>query len=501
MLGGLRSPSSKKMHDPEGGDTVKNTTATAVLPGVTPEFDPKTATAAEIAHQRRRDRIVARSGTWQISTLKTVRGCGRWIVNRPGEEDRGSVTLMRSPEGVGAVGGVARCGSVWACPSCSAKIYAARNQELAGAFRAAAERGGSVYFLTLTMRHTVTKKNPRMPLGEMWADLVAGWAAGTSGPIFREGAWISEMTPRTFKNYEHLTSLGVDYLPGAAEIGFEGAARYVDVTFGVHGWHPHLHIALFFRGDPDPALVRNFALGIFARWRKRLKFRGRSVPIAALGGFDLQRVDLSDGGADAVASYLTGKADDQADALRRIRSRKAAAEFTRPDFKKAGGRTPWQILADADPLRPETLPTTKEIRQARALWEEWENSSRGRRFVTWSRNDSDWWAEILAARGDVVEDAEIVDQTPDDREIVGYIAADEWLMLTAVPAHAARYLPGLMDAVGTGDVDAVADLLAPHGVTLHLEPPPIRGDRNTLRIATRLGWARFGGGGGVPPSG
>src|SRR5690606_39143584 len=83
--------------------------------------------------------------------FRNLRACGRTSVLTGGE-----VTVKVSGRGghrSAGFGGLATCGSVWACPVCSAKIAVRRASEVEQALNWNVERGGTVVFATLTVRH------------------------------------------------------------------------------------------------------------------------------------------------------------------------------------------------------------------------------------------------------------------------------------------------------------------------------------------------------------
>src|SRR3954470_7277024 len=89
-----------------------------------------TVTKVAPAPDRRRELRAARwealRGLWEVSSLRPVRTCGRGMMT-------GTVSLKVTAQPSGCVAGfagVVHCGSVWACPVCSAKISAHRQGEV-----------------------------------------------------------------------------------------------------------------------------------------------------------------------------------------------------------------------------------------------------------------------------------------------------------------------------------------------------------------------------------
>ena len=105
------------------------------------------------------------------SSLDRVKNCGRRLATGS-ETVQLRVTTVDSHR-VGGFAGLAYCGSVWACPCCSAKVASARQQEIEAAVSGWA---GRVAFMTYTVRHDLS-----MSASEVWDAVQAGHHAITSG--------------------------------------------------------------------------------------------------------------------------------------------------------------------------------------------------------------------------------------------------------------------------------------------------------------------------------
>ena len=181
--------------------------ATALLSGVstdTHELSPRAL------------RYSARSVLADLTSLGRVKTCGTAC---------GTAVAVRHSGGSAGFAGLETCGSVWACPVCSAKVRAHRSAELERALTAHLSRGGSAHFLTLTMRH---RRDPRtnatLPLADLWDDLASAWDAAKSGRVFREGRSLLNLAPRYRRRYAWLRTQGVTELPGADALGLLGMA-------------------------------------------------------------------------------------------------------------------------------------------------------------------------------------------------------------------------------------------------------------------------------------
>lgn len=301
---------------------------------------------------RRRARHAARRVLWAESKLDRVRRCGAVAV--------ADVALKASGTGgtrSAGFSGLATCGSVWACPVCSAKIAAHRQGEIAAAVTEAQRRGWTVVLVTVTMRH-----RQGQALRSLWDGLSYAWGKTTSGR-----GWVTDQ-----------------------EIyGVRGWLRVVESTVGDNGWHLHAHALVFC--DPERALLADpvdVGAAMFQRWRDALVRKGFEAPLAAHGGLDAR---VLTGDASGLGDYFTKSVYSVPE--------QAGLEVARGDLKEArgGNRTPFRVLRDVVELGDaDDLDT----------WHEWERASKGRRQLTWSKGLR---ADLLAAPVELT-DQEIADQ-------------------------------------------------------------------------------------------
>lgn len=115
--------------------------------------------------------------------------------------------------------GLMVCGSVWACPVCAAKISEKRRLELQQAFNIHKSNGGQIALLTLTFSH---KKTDRLKDS------------------------LNKLTTATNKMFS-----GRAYQDIRLDMGILGRIRVSEVTYGKNGFHPHLHIAIFYENETD----------------------------------------------------------------------------------------------------------------------------------------------------------------------------------------------------------------------------------------------------------
>lgn len=275
-----------------------------------------------------------RSQLWRVSNVKGIRKCGRTPI--------GAVTVRHGEHGAG-FGGVATCGSVWACPVCSAKILHTRQEDVRAAVAAHLADpalGRQLAMATLTIRHRAGD-----PLQTLWNAVSKAWAAVTSGKV-----WQAERD----------------------RYGLAGWLRVVEVTEGRNGWHVHVHALLFLdradtpAGQVTPREIDAWTGSMFGRWSRAVQRLDLAAPLPRA-----QDVHLVHGEAEPLAAYFT-KATDLGIA------QAVALEFTRSATKtsrSSSSRSPWGILDGV---------MTGDIDEL-SRWHEYERASRGRRQMTWSR--------------------------------------------------------------------------------------------------------------------
>ena len=215
------------------------------------------------------------------------------------------------------------CGSVWVCPICAGKIAARRKVEIAKVLAGHAAAGGRAYMVTLTMPH-----HRFQACGTLRVAIAAAWRKVKQGNRWQRAR---------------------------ERFGWLGDIRALEVTHGEYGWHPHLHVLVLFEPGTTAITAEAFGAWLFEVW---------AVAIAGLGfgrcspeAFRFEPVTDS-GAGDYVAKW--GITD----------------ELTGSQGKSArGGRTPWQLLANA----------ADGDDAAAALFRHYGKAMKGARQLTWSR--------------------------------------------------------------------------------------------------------------------
>lgn len=218
---------------------------------------------------------------------------------------------------------VATCGSVWACPVCSAKIRASRTADVEHLAGWHTSGGGRLLMVTLTLSHGAD---------DSLAHLVDGLIE----------AWRSVQRDREWRRLRR---------------GLVGFTKSLEVTHGFsdagqgNGWHPHLHLLLLVPASRSSSDLFGVDLEV-----EMLLESAWGDAVANLLGEDhrpsLERgIDVRWIGADA-AAYVT----------------KIAQEVTLGDLK-SGARSVWSLVA----------------RSNWARFGEFCNAMKGRASVQWSR--------------------------------------------------------------------------------------------------------------------
>jgi GNAT superfamily N-acetyltransferase len=295
-----------------------------------------------------------------VTKRKRLAVCGRIVRGTHAEAHR-----IEGPEGPrGAVRGLAVCGSIWACPVCSAHIRQVRAVELQEAATIWQARGGGLLMATLTLRH-------------------------------HRGQGLALTLDAAAKAWARLVT-GAPWKRALAAYGIAGFVRSVEITWGwANGWHPHLHVLLFCEAPLTPGQQAALDAWLFDRWVSKVTAQGLAEPDREHG------VVLQEAGVGA-GLYVA-----------KVQERSVALEMTRGDLKR--GRSdrflPFDLLASAG--------TGEAL--AVHLWHEYEKVTAGRKALTWSNG-----LRQLLDLGQQREDEEIAadDQTTDDSLLMLIPAAD-----------------------------------------------------------------------------
>lgn len=315
--------------------------------------------------------------------------------------------------------GAQSCGHVWLCGVCSPKISVKRGHKLARALVASAHLGVGVALVTLTLRHQSQEifSDVLTRLSQLFSSLTDGRFAST----FRE------------------------------QFSVVGTVRVIEVTHGLHGWHPHVHQLLFFQGFQDLAVMRE---SVFRKWcATSKKLWGDELGNAA--------VDVRDGWDAALYVSKMG----------------LEAELVGAPWKS--GRTSSSLT------HFQLLDSPNE--QARTLFREFGESisrsgdkrSRTFRQVVWSRG---------LAKGlgldEELSDEEIASQHEEPARLLGQLTSAQWRVLTESGREA---IPNVLRLAATTGWPAVKSFIA---LLAGSQLPPRGADEPSSNAAQRKNHVR-----------
>jgi hypothetical protein len=368
--------------------------------GNTRNIFPPLGPADIVRGQRRARRRLLRDVLWHRSSLDRCRKCGRLpIGDGVSVVDNGGVSHYR---------GLASCGSIWACPVCSAKIRNARAQEIADAAANWHRAGNSVLMVTFTAPHDLG-----MPLADLLPVIAKSFSAVIAG---RPWLRLKQRVPVV------------------------GTIRSVEITHGPHGWHPHLHVLVFIEGQADAAQLAALGIHVRSKWRKFIVKAGYRAPSELHG----VKIDVCTSAAEA-GLYIAKTQD----------GRSPGNELARADLKsgKAGHCTPFELLGEvADTGDLAVLP----------LWLEYERATRGHQCITWSKGLRRLLLGVEPERSDEEVAAEEV-----GGDLVMEISRPAWRAITRNLGLETRLLEAFERG---GQAEAVA-LAARYGLVPDPDPP------------------------------
>jgi len=298
--------------------------------------------------------------------------------------------------------GLQVCGSVWCCPVCAAKITERKRAELVAVLDQHGKAGGGVLMLTLTVPHARPKRLEDLEPGEV--DLNTPFS-------------LVDRLLEAFRQFGQGRDRWTASLPG-----YVGSVRALEVTHGVNGWHPHLHVlVLLARPLTD---VQRFMLSdlLHARWSW----------VTLRNGFEeLHRVHglrLDDGQQAGKYAAKWGIPE----------------ELTKAHVKlgrREGSRTPWVLLADY------TLNADKE---AGALFREFASAFKGKSQLHWSRG-----LRALFDLGNEKTDEQLAEEVKREEDVLAArIGPADWSL---VRRHELRGL--VLELLRGSDWSAVVHLL------------------------------------------
>jgi len=277
--------------------------------------------ALNVSEGRTLNRFALRNKLRAFSSVPRVCTCGLAL-----QWDAGFVHLVRDARGGVRFYGLETCRRVWLCPVCAPRIAWKRAYLLEEQIRQWLGDGHAVLFQTLTFPHDYAD-----PLKESAALAAKAFTAVLSGR-----RWQEEKT----------------------RYGIEGTVRALEVTLGVNGWHPHLHILVFLRKPRGVRARRAIQRNLVQRFSKVVERAGYRTP-------DPRNCPIEVVHSTGVGQYVAQTIG-------------VVSELTSWHMKKGKGasRTPIQLLRDV---------AESGSSEDRRRWGEWESGTYRRRQLTYSR--------------------------------------------------------------------------------------------------------------------
>lgn len=354
-------------------------------------------------------RFALQSAARQLLPREGVAKCMRGVRPREGGYD---VSVLYAPVGqIGHFGGLQICKSIWMCPVCAAKVSERRREELTQALKnwcdTNEDQARRLLLVTFTLQHQI---------GDNLSDVLDALKRARRGLVSGRAAKLFN-----------------------AEYGCVGTIRSLEVTYGANGWHPHLHVLMFF--DREVPIIP-FTEAIKERWSDCVSSAGRYA--SWMHGCDVRFTDQEI--ADYVAKW--GK-----EPKWRIEH-----ELTKGPSKagRKGGSTPMQLLADY----------WSGDTDAGRLWLQYAVNLKGERQLYWSSG--------LRDRLGLVEektDEELAEEQPEIAILLAQLSYGSWRVVLANDARGE-----LLEAAGTGDASKVKALLVKLGILGLLEREEFHGE-------------------------
>lgn len=355
----------------------------------------------ENASRRRLERWALQSAARDLMSDERV----AWCLRRPGfdPETRRSfreIKVMYSARVHRAhYKNLAVCGSVWMCPICSAKITERRRIELTQAIELHDFKLG---LSTFTLQHSFDDKLSVVLLAELEAY-------------------------RYLKKHRVWTEFCGDYK-------LMGSVRSLETTYGVNGWHPHLHVLNFFQPGAN---LRGIEGDLKNLWRSSIEHFGRSASWQR--GVDFRSAEKD------IADYVS-KFGHEPVSLKRPYKWTIEHELTKSQTKisrVSGGCTPLQLLADH-------LNGEKVLgRDPGKLWQEYARVFKGKRQLVWSHG-----LRALLGLGRDQTDEEIAKREDEQAVLLAALSLRQWRIVLGNDARGE-----VLEIASSGDPDKLQAFL------------------------------------------
>jgi len=357
-----------------------------------------------------------------------------------GREPNGQGVAIRQTDDAVGFAGLVSCGRIWLCPVCNAKVMARRAVEIGAVLVWAESQGFHVIWGSLTCQHD--RSSDLSALLEIQRE---AWRH-----VVQSRTWSKQNNATAMVAHSHDETCDHDCNRKKDTVllstpGRVGYIRASEITVSqAHGWHPHFHPLIFFRGTKRAAQA--FAGEVVALWVDGVK---------SAGGFaqhhGAQQLRVITNAYEALSGYVTKSTYDAA----RLPLELVWSQGKTARRGRVAKTVPhWTLLAEVD------LDLVDGGRgaglEAPHLWSELEEATHLHRMIAWSRG-----LRTFAGLGDERTDEEIAEEeigTADDT--VALITPDGWRTIRDLPAVLAL----LLATLEVSGAPALRSLLDAHGV-------------------------------------
>jgi hypothetical protein len=282
------------------------------------------------------------------------------------------------------------------------------------------DEGHGLVMVTLTFPHHFG-----MPLAGLWSMVSAGLRFVRSG-----------------RPYQRIK----------AGLGILHSVRALEVTVGLNGWHPHVHLLLLLDKPPEARQLAALKVYFDKRWGGWVRKRGYGE-LDPIHGVDVKPIYTR---ADVMGAYIAKLQEGWT----------IGAEMTSADVKRGrnGHRTPLQVLNDYGERGDDADLT---------LWREWEATAPGHQAIVFSDGLPDLAGMAAEPTPDELAAAAELGADEDQAEDVALIEYDTaWKAMVRSDTLYERVLAA-SDASGLRGINEVLSVAGlPLAVPVPPRPPP-----------------------------
>lgn len=313
--------------------------------------------------------VKTKFSSWEEERSCRVCECG--VKPIPAKEKK-FVNYVQGEKGKHYFAGLQHCGLSWVCPICGHKIQTERVEEINNALTEFSKRGYEIYFVTFTLPHykseklkdnvkTVIQSFDRAKNHRRVKEKITKKVSFKITDIDQETGEIKEKT---------ITKPDFWYL------------RSLEITYGLNGWHPHLHGIFIY--PKNEGYAKNHLEAFKAQWIEELRKNDKNSEFLEKRSFDFR---LWDGDFKKLSEYLDkikfneGINQEKQDEIFSIKSNQAkrnlSNEIARSQNKNSrDGVTPWGILETIKKETPWNLPGSP-----RELFKEYAKAMKGKSMI------------------------------------------------------------------------------------------------------------------------